>query len=295
MILSIYLLIMFLITRNSYLPAVSYLAETITQRVLHLRAPTYQFFSNYKIFIPIYIYADSRMYENNRVFEALEALKAGKFIMIYDADGREEETDLVIASMFITPESVRLLRRDGGGLICTTVDHKTQQKLGLPFLSDVFQNMGNKYSVFHNLIPNDIPYDEISSFSVTINYRKTFTGITDNDRALTISEFAKLVSDIHLSPNGHAQRLFGERFRAPGHVHLLNSSKEILKKRKGHIELATALVKMAGLIPSATICEMMGSDGKARSKESARAYAAEQGLVFLEGHEIIEAWEKWSE
>jgi 3,4-dihydroxy 2-butanone 4-phosphate synthase len=231
---------------------------------------------------------------NSKIHKAIEDLKAGKFILIYDADGREEETDLVINSQFITPESIRTMRTEGGGLICTTLDYDTQSKLGLPYLSEVFLGMGDKYDVMRKLIPNDIPYDEISSFSLTINHRKTFTGITDNDRAYTISEFAKLMKSINQLENGHAQKMFGEQFRAPGHVHLLNASAKLLTARRGHTELATAINIMAGLIPSATICEMMGSNGKARDKESANKYAEEHDFVFLEGYEVIEAWEKWS-
>jgi 3,4-dihydroxy 2-butanone 4-phosphate synthase len=230
---------------------------------------------------------------NSKIHKAIEDLKAGKFILIYDADGREEETDFVISSAFITPDSIRTMRLDGGGLICTTIDHDTRTKLGLPYLSEVFWEMGEKFNVLKNLIPNDIPYDEISSFSVTINHRNTFTGITDNDRALTISEFSKLITAINKLENGNAQKLFGEQFRAPGHVHLLNSSKNILTSRRGHTELATAIMIMADLVPSATICEMMAASGKARSKEDARQYANDHGLVFLEGYEVIEAWEKW--
>jgi 3,4-dihydroxy 2-butanone 4-phosphate synthase len=231
---------------------------------------------------------------NSKIYKAIEDLKAGKFVLVYDADGREEETDLVISSQFVTPQTIRLLRSDGGGLICTTMDHETREKLGLPYLSEIFQDMGDKFSVLRNLIPNDIPYDEISSFSVTINHRKTFTGITDNDRAYTISEFANFITEVSKMENGNAQKLFGEQFRAPGHVHLLNSTQNLLTTRRGHTELATALVKMAGLVPSATICEMMDGSGKARDKESARKYAKEHGFIFLEGLEIIEAWQTWS-
>ena len=228
------------------------------------------------------------------IIKAIQNLQAGKLILIYDADGREEETDLVIASQFVTPENIRILRKDGGGLICTTMDYVSRIRLGLPYLSEVFSEMGAKYGVLNKLVPNDIPYDEISTFSVTINHRTTFTGITDNDRALTISEFAKLISTISNLENGHAQRMFGEQFRAPGHVPLLNSSKKLLSSRKGHTELATAMMVIAGLIPSATICEMMGPFGKALEKESAKKYAQEHNLIFLEGREITEVWEKWS-
>ena len=70
-----------------------------------------------------------------------------------------------------------------------------------------------------------------------------------------------------------ARTEFGKTFRAPGHVHLLNASKELLAKRFGHTELSTALMVMTGMTPSATICEMMGDDGHALSKEKAKDYA----------------------
>lgn len=230
--------------------------------------------------------------ENSRVAEALEALRQGKFICVFDAEGREEETDLIIASQFVTPDSIKTLRTDGGGLVFMMVDNATREHLGLPFLSDVFYKEGNRYPVLKELIPNDIPYDVKSSFSITINHRNTFTGITDKDRALTVSEFAKIVEDIKGEPPIRAQRLFGQRFRAPGHIPLCVSSEKPLSNRFGHTELGIALVTMAGLVPTAAGCEMM-TDLNALSKDEARKYAESKGLVFLEGKEVVEAWKKW--
>jgi 3,4-dihydroxy 2-butanone 4-phosphate synthase len=227
------------------------------------------------------------------VSPALQALREGRFVFVYDADGREEETDMVIASESVTPEAIRTLRKDAGGLICTTADPRIQHALGLPFLTEVYLGMGPKYPVMNELIPNDIPYDAKSAFGITINHRKTFTGITDRDRALTISEFAKLASAAVTHGDGWGKREFGKNFRAPGHIHLLNTSNNILETRFGHTELSTALVIMAGLVPSATVCEMMGDDGNALSKEEARAYAAGRGLPFLDGADIVKAWKEF--
>lgn len=230
------------------------------------------------------------MMASSAVLRAMQELSSGRFVLIYDADGREEETDMVIASEHANPEAVRIMRKSAGGLICTTADVRVQKALGLPFLTELFLGMSDQYPVMHELIPNDIPYDVKSAFGITINHRKTFTGITDNDRALTIKEFALLAKRALTSQDGWAKREFGKNFRAPGHIHLLNTSERILETRFGHTELATALVIMAGLVPSATVCEMMGDDGKALSKAQAMAYAEKNGLVFLEGSEIIEAW-----
>jgi 3,4-dihydroxy 2-butanone 4-phosphate synthase len=225
--------------------------------------------------------------------DALKALKEGRFVLVYDADGREEETDMVIASEHVESDVIRTLRKDAGGLICTTADPRVQDSLGLPFLTELFLGMGNHYPVMKELIPNDIPYDAKSAFGITINHRKTFTGITDNDRALTISEFSKLAKEAIRQEDGWGKREFGKNFRAPGHIHLLNTSRKILETRFGHTELATALVIMGGLVPSATVCEMMGDDGNALSKEKAAAYAKAKGLVFLTGAEIVDAWKEF--
>ncbi|OGS41639.1 MAG: 3,4-dihydroxy-2-butanone-4-phosphate synthase [Euryarchaeota archaeon RBG_16_62_10] len=227
------------------------------------------------------------------VMKALDEIRKGHMVLVYDADGREEETDMVIASESVTPAAVRTLRKDAGGLICTTADLSIQESLGLPFMTELYQGMVDEYPVMGGLVPNDIPYDVKSAFGITINHRKTFTGVTDNDRAMTIKEFAELARRAIAQENGWGMREFGRSFRAPGHVHLLNTSRSILETRFGHTELATALVIMAGLVPSATVCEMMGDDGKALSKEAARAYAGARGMAFLEGAEIIEAWKAY--
>ncbi len=224
------------------------------------------------------------------VIKALDDLTGGRIVLVYDADGREEETDMVIASERVTQEAVRILRKDGGGLICTTADVSIQRALGLPFMTELFLGMTERYPVMGDLIPNDIPYDVKSAFGITINHRRTFTGITDKDRAYTISEFASLAKRALTSEDGWARKEFGRNFRAPGHVHLLNTSERILESRFGHTELATALVIMAGMVPSATVCEMMGDDGAALSKSKAQEYARTHGQVYLTGEEVIRAW-----
>jgi len=223
--------------------------------------------------------------------KALTCLRGGKFVLVYDFDNRERETDMVIASQHVTHSSIRSMRKDAGGLICTTASFEVAERLQLPFMVDVLGEAHQRFPVLEGLAPNDIPYDTKSAFSITINHRRTFTGITDNDRALTTSEFAKLAGrSLNESPE-KAREEFGHYFRSPGHVHLLRASQQLLVKRKGHTELTTALLSMSGLTPSATICEMMGDDGNALTREKAKAYAERYDLCYLEGQEIIDAWD----
>ena len=232
---------------------------------------------------------------DSRVEQAIDDLREGRIVLIYDAEGREEETDLIVASQFVTPEIVRILRKDGGGLIFLMVHADIWKKFKLPYLTDVYLENWDRYPVFKALVPNDIPYDTKSSFSLTINHRKTFTGITDVDRALTMKEFANLAEKSFDVQDGYALDMFGQEFRSPGHVPICSASKDILKDRFGHTELSVALISMAGLVPVATGCEMMGDDGYALAKEKAMAYAEQHDSIFLEGKDIVEAWRVWSE
>ena len=214
--------------------------------------------------------------------------------MFFDDESREAETDLVIASEFVKPESIRTMRKDGGGLIFLMISNEIAKKLKLPFLTDLYKDISDKYSVLKALVPNDIPYDTKSSFSLYINHRKTFTGITDIDRCLTMKKFAELAKNIENLDDDLALSLFGKEFRSPGHVPICIASKKLLEKRRGHTELVVSLLKMANLIPVGSGCEIMGDDGKALQKDKAKDYALKHNLVFLNGKEIIEEWKKWS-
>jgi len=225
---------------------------------------------------------------------ALDSLRSGRFVLVYDADGREEETDLVLASQFVGPTAVRTLRKQAGGLICVTMDPRVRRRLGLPTMAELLGHAYPVYPVLRGTIPDDVRYDTNSPFSITVNHRETFTGVTDRDRALTISRLALLAEESLRHSNGWAVEAFGRAFRSPGHVPLLAAADGLLATRQGHTELATALVGAAGLAPSATICEMMGDDGRALSRANAKKYAVTRNLVFLEGREILEAWRRWS-
>jgi 3,4-dihydroxy 2-butanone 4-phosphate synthase len=225
---------------------------------------------------------------------ALASLRRGEFILVYDGDGREAETDLTIASEFVTPAGIRTLRKEAGGLICMTLSGEVRARIGLPFMTDVLRRASPVYPVLDAVSAEDFKYDRHSAFSIAVNHRDTFTGVTDVDRAKTIARLAAIAKEAVKRENGWAAHAFGEEFRSPGHVPLLNAAEPLLVDRRGHTELTTALMIMAGLAPTATICEMMADDGRALSKEDAKAYARERNLVFLEGQDIVRAWRLWS-
>jgi len=229
-----------------------------------------------------------------KIQQATDDLRKGKFILIFDNEKREGETDIVMASEFVQPHSIRTMRQDGGGLIFLMISKEIADKLKLPFLSDMYNEIDEKYPILKELVPNDIPYDAKSSFSLYINHRNTFTGITDIDRSLTMRKFAELIKNINSINDSRATKMFGKEFRSPGHVPICVASEGLLNSRKGHTELVISIMKIANLTPAGSGCEIMGDDGKALSKEKAKKYAEKHNLVFLEGKEIFEAWKQWS-
>lgn len=229
-----------------------------------------------------------------KIQQSIDDLHNGKFVLIFDNESREGETDIIMASEFVKPESIRTMRKDGGGLIFLMTSYEIAEKLKLPFLADLYSDINDKYPVLKELAPNDIPYDSKSSFSLYINHRNTFTGITDIDRSMTMNSFANLTKKINNTTDGQATKMFGNEFRSPGHVPICVASKGLLDERSGHTELVVSLLEMAGLKPAGSGCEIMGNNGKALSKKDAKNYAKEHNLVFLEGKEIIDAWKKWS-
>ena len=45
-------------------------------------------------------------------------LRHGKFVLVHDDKGREDEIDMVMAAEYITPKNIATMRNDAGGLLC---------------------------------------------------------------------------------------------------------------------------------------------------------------------------------
>lgn len=204
---------------------------------------------------------------------ACNALAKGCMIVAYDGAKREHEADLMLHAGFATPVKIRALR-GAGGLLCLATDAATAQKLGLPFAADLLRASGG---TLRALAASKTPYGDEPAFSIAINARDTFTGITDNDRATTAREFAALVAD------GCSAADFAQRFYSPGHVHLLVGRG--LRQRKGHTEIALELARRSELAPAVLMCEMLGSGGALTRKEALR-YARAHRIPFVEGREL---------
>jgi len=225
--------------------------------------------------------------------EALKHFRKGKPVLIYDFDDREGETDIAIPAIAVTPKDIAMMRIDGGGLICVAIHPIAAKKLKLPFMHDILKVASEKLPELKSIASFDIRYDSRSSFSLWVNHRDTFTGITDRDRALTIRRIGEIVDYVML--NGK-EFDFGSEFRSPGHVAVLRASDNLVYERVGQTELSVALAEMAGIAPAVAICEMLDAEtGKALPKEKAMEYAEEKGIPFVEGKDIVKYYKEFKE
>lgn len=218
---------------------------------------------------------------------AVNSLRQGNFVLLHDSKSRENEVDLVVSAEKITPANVCQLRKDAGGLLCVAISHTVSERLGLGYLHDIFNASSSRYPILRDLAEEREAYGDKPAFSITVNHRRTFTGVTDQDRALTISRLGQIAKKALVSPESAAAE-FVQEFKAPGHVYVLLESEGSLASRRGHTELSVYLCKLAGITPAAAICEML--DGKthhALSVDEAMSYAKEHNLSIIDGEMLL--------
>src|SRR5438445_4775376 len=104
-----------------------------------------------------------------RIEDAIEAIRAGRMVIVVDDEDRENEGDLTIAAEKVTPEAINFLARYGRGLICLSMTAERLDELQIPLL--VRDNTSRFETAFCT------PIDVI---------RHTTTGISAYDRAATV-------------------------------------------------------------------------------------------------------------
>lgn len=205
---------------------------------------------------------------------AIAAFEAGRPILVHDSADREHEIDLLYPAGAVTPSDVARLRNDAGGLLFVAIPADVAESFALPFLHEALDHPATDY--------DDVGYDARPSFSLSVNHRDTYTGITDNDRALTVRALAAAAAN-------PADTTFDREFRAPGHVHVLRGADGLLEERQGHTELGLALASETPGVSAVAGAEMLDDEtGEAMTPADARAYATRYDLVYLDGRDVCE-------
>ena len=228
------------------------------------------------------------------VRRAVEAFRAGQPVCLFDSEKREGETDLLFPAAMAKPATMRQLRQDCGGLLFLAIGDEVGETFELPFLQDLHttDDLVQRNPVLSHLITNDLRYDARSAFTLSLNHRDTYTGITDQDRALTTRRFAELATDCLADgvAGETAMKRLGEEFRTPGHIPVCREAKGGLSVRQGHTELAVGLARLSGATPVVIGAEMLQPDGDhALSVADARAWAESNDIPFLEGADVVAA------
>jgi 3,4-dihydroxy 2-butanone 4-phosphate synthase / GTP cyclohydrolase II len=189
--------------------------------------------------------------------EAAELYRRGQFVIIVDDEDRENEGDLCIAAESVTPESINFMARFGRGLICLALTEERCNQLELPLM---VENNTSNYG---------------TAFTVSIEARgRVTTGISARDR----SETVRAAIDARTRP---------QDLLRPGHIFPLRAKKGGVLKRAGQTEASVDLAQIAGLNPSAVICEIMNEDGTMARLPDLREFAVQHGLKIISVADII--------
>ena len=163
--------------------------------------------------------------------EAIEDIKAGRFIIIVDDEDRENEGDLVIAAEKVSVEAINFMSTHARGLICLPMTGERLDELKIPLM--VSDNT-SKFS---------------TAFTVSVEAKhRVSTGISAADRAETV----KAMIDPSITADDLSQ---------PGHMFPLRAREGGVLARVGHTEAIVDLTRLAGLYPAGVICEILNEDG----------------------------------
>jgi 3,4-dihydroxy 2-butanone 4-phosphate synthase/GTP cyclohydrolase II len=193
------------------------------------------------------------------VEQAINDIKAGKFVIVADDEDRENEGDLICAAELVTPEMVNFMIKKAGGLICLAMAGDRVDRLGLtPMAETSLDAYRTAYTVSIDAAPR---------FGVT-------TGISAQDRATTIR--------VAVDPDTTASDL-----RRGGHVFPLRAREGGVLQRVGHTEAAIDLARLAGLTAAGVICEILNEDGSASRRPQLERFAREHGIGFISVAQLV--------
>ena len=168
----------------------------------------------------------------NSVAEAIEDIREGKVVLVFDDIARENEGDFIAASEHVTPEIINFMSKYGRGLICVAITEERARELSLERM------------VQHNTATLSTAF----TVSVDLLGHGCTTGISAFDRSKTV----KALVDKSTKP---------EDLGRPGHIFPLIADSNGVLGRMGHTEASIDLPRLAGLNPSGVLVEVMNNDG----------------------------------
>lgn len=192
----------------------------------------------------------------DKVKTAVQAMRAGKLVIVADDADREHEGDLIGLAAFVSEATINQMLTIGRGLLCVPMTKDRAQALALaPMVSENTEKFGTK-------------------FTLSVDHKATVTGVSVADRMQTIKALA----------DGQSQ---ADDFERPGHIFPLIAEDDGVLARNGHTEAAVDLAKIAGVPPVAYIIEILNPDGTMAREAQLQQLATEHGLAQLTIQDII--------
>jgi 3,4-dihydroxy 2-butanone 4-phosphate synthase/GTP cyclohydrolase II len=190
--------------------------------------------------------------------EALEDLTAGKFVIVVDDEGRENEGDLFLFAEHATPAAIAFMVTHARGLVCVPMQGERLDELQIP-----------------NLRSRNSPSPQPTAFTTSVDYKPgTSTGISAFDRSATI----RALVDPDVLPSD---------FIHPGHMFPLRSSPGGVLNRPGHTEAIVDLCNLAGAYPAGVVCEIMNADGTMARLPELEQFAVKHDLKIFSIAQLI--------
>ena len=189
--------------------------------------------------------------------EALDALRAGRPVLVADDENRENEGDVILSAELATPEWVAWTVRWSSGFICAPMPADLADSLNLPPMVAASEDARS------------------TAYTVSVDAAAgVTTGISAHDRARTLN----VLADPSSKP--------GDLIR-PGHVLPLRAVDGGVRERSGHTEAAVELMKLAGLRPVGAIAEVVAEDGSMMRMPGLLELGARDGVPVITIEQLI--------
>ena len=196
----------------------------------------------------------------SRVLHAIDAIRSGQMVIMVDDEDRENEGDLVFAAEHVSAEKINFMVREARGLVCHSMSPAAIDRLKLPMMSDLGKPGSSRST----------------AFTVSIEARHgVSTGISAADRAQTI----RVAMD---------DKSTSDDIVVPGHVFPLKAKQGGVLERSGHTEGSVDLARLAGMKPSAVICEIMKDDGTMARMPDLEVFSKRHNMPLVSIADLIE-------
>lgn len=192
------------------------------------------------------------------IADALDALRAGRPVLVADDENRENEGDVILSAELATPEWVAWTVRWSSGFICAPMPADLADGLNLPPMVAANEDARS------------------TAYTVSVDAAEgVTTGISAHDRARTLN----VLADPSSTPTSIIR---------PGHVLPLRAVDGGVRERNGHTEAAVDLMRLAGLQPVGAIAEVVAEDGSMMRMPGLLELGARDGVPVITIEQLID-------